>query len=85
MGDMSSEAGILYDSVNADCFQLNDQCEEAFQSLKWKLIYSPLRAHPDLSKRFILSTDASGYGVRGVLVQQENWLDRHIGYFNKVV
>ena len=72
MGDISSEAGILYDSGNADSFQLNDKCEEGCQSLKWKVIYSPLRAHPDLSKRFILSTDASGYGVGGVLLQQEN-------------
>ena len=36
-----------------------DECEKAFQSLKEKLINSPVLAFPDLSREFILDTDAS--------------------------
>ena len=61
------------------------QCEEAFQSLIWKVINFPLRAHPDFTKPFVLSIDASGYGIGGVLLQEENSIERTIGYFSKVL
>ena len=63
IGHMSSEAGGLYEAAKAERFQWDEQCEEAFRALNWRLINSPLRAHPDFTKHFILSTDASGYGV----------------------
>ena len=85
IGHMSSEAGVLYEVAKAERFQWDEQCEEAFQALKWRLINSPLRAHPDFNKPFVLSTDASGYGVGGVLIQEQNGIERPVGYFSRVL
>ena len=51
--------------------------------MTWKLINSPLRVQPDFSKPF--STDAIGYGIGGVLLQEEDGIDRPIWYFSKVL
>ena len=52
IGHMSSEAGVLYQAAKAETFQWDEQCEEAFQALKWRLLNSPLRAHSDFTKPF---------------------------------
>ena len=82
---MSEEARILHEAASAECFEWTEQCEEAFQSHKWKLINSPLRAHEGFTKPFLLSTDASGYGIGGMLLQEENGIARPIAYFRKVL
>lgn len=38
------------------------ECEEAFQSLKEKLISAPVLGYSDYSQPFLLQTDASGMG-----------------------
>lgn len=46
-----------------------------FDHLKSLLVDAPLLVYPDFTKNFVLETDASGSGLRVVLVQkQENGL-----------
>ncbi len=44
-------------------------CQEAFQSLKQTLLDTMVLAHPDFNKPFILSVDASTYGLGACLSQ----------------
>ena len=45
--------------------------EQAFQTLKGKLILPPVLKHPDFNQRFILTMDASGKGLGALLSQEE--------------
>lgn len=47
-----------------------DDEELAFQALKYCLLAPPILAHPDFSRPFLVSTDASNYGVGAVLKQR---------------
>ena len=49
----------------------DDTCEKSFCSLKEKLTSQPTLAFPDLSKPFIVETDASCNGLCAVLSQQQ--------------
>lgn len=51
--------------------------------LKDKLISSPILGFPQSDGYFILDTDASNYGVGGVLSQLQEGTERVIGYFSK--
>ena len=46
--------------------------QHAFDELRKCLTTSPILAYPDYSKRFILDTDASNYGIGAVLSQISN-------------
>jgi len=50
----------------------NAECEEAFQKLKDLLTAEPILHLPDLSKPFILRTDASIQGLGAVLLQSDD-------------
>ena len=69
VGHMSQEARVLDEAASAERLEWTEQCEEVFQSLKWKPLNSPLRALPELSKDWVLSRDDTGYGIGGVLLQ----------------
>ncbi|KAL0202364.1 hypothetical protein M9458_000382, partial [Cirrhinus mrigala] len=58
-------------------------CEEAFQSLKEKLISAPVLGYPDYSLPFLLQTDASGMGLGAVLVQVQDGVERVIAYASR--
>jgi hypothetical protein len=45
------------------------QCEEAFPTLKKLLTTTPVLAQPDIEKPFDVYCDASGMGIRGILMQ----------------
>jgi hypothetical protein len=45
-------------------------CDEAFKHLKKLLTTSPVLAQPDTTKPFDVYYDASGTGLRGVLMQE---------------
>lgn len=62
---------------------LNDECEEAFISLKKALKSESVLTFPDCSKHFFLDTNASGVGVGAVLEQEVDGNRRQIGYFSK--
>jgi hypothetical protein len=50
-------------------FKWSMQCEEVFLTLKQLLTTAPVLAQPDIEKSFDVYCDASGTGIRGVLMQ----------------
>ena len=50
-------------------FTWTQDCQEAFDILRLKLVTAPMLAYPDYTKPFILDTDASDVGMGGVLSQ----------------
>jgi hypothetical protein len=62
-------------------FLWHDEHDLAFKTLQSALVTAPILALPDFSKPFCLETDASEYGVRVVLMQ-----DNHpIAFVSKVL
>jgi transposase InsO family protein len=51
----------------------NDRREEAFQTLKERLCSQPVCCLPDLSKTFVLRTDASDFGLGAILLQDQGF------------
>ena len=54
--------------------------ENAFQTLKSHLTSPPILSHPNFDRPFILTTDASGFAIGGVLSQEIDELDRPIAF-----
>lgn len=61
-------------------FEWTSEQEESFQILKQELCEEPVLQYPDFSKPFILTTDASGIAIGGILSQVEINRDRPIAY-----
>ena len=68
-------------------FVWDDKCELAFKELKDKLSHDPIvLAYPNKEGTFVLDTDASLYGVGGVLSQiQEDGQEKVISYASKTL
>ena len=47
---------------------LTDECDNSFNRLKGVMTEAPVLAYPDMTKKFILDTDASGVGIRAFFV-----------------
>ena len=54
----------------------NEDCEEAFQTLKGKLLTEPVVAYPDFDLSFELYKDASNIGLGAVLAQVQGGKER---------
>ena len=52
-------------------YEWSDEQEEAFKTLKEKLITAPVLAYPDFSKDFFLFTDSSGTALGAILSQKD--------------
>ncbi|GBG86399.1 hypothetical protein CBR_g41395 [Chara braunii] len=52
-------------------WEWTDKCEAAFRHLKYALTHYEVLKLPDPDKPFIVTTDASPYGIGAVLAQQE--------------
>ena len=50
----------------------NSVCTEAFNSLKHALISAPVLRSPDFTRQFTVYTDASEYGIGGILAQHDD-------------
>ena len=59
--------------------------EESFETLKQLLCEEPVLQYPDFSKPFILTTDASGTAIGGILSQGEINQDRPIAYASRTL
>jgi len=53
-------------------FLWTDKENESFEELKRRLITAPILRMPDFSKQFIIRTDASFFGLGGVLLQNDD-------------
>lgn len=58
-------------------------CEKSFKLLKEKLISAPILQYPDLSKPFIVTTDASAFALGAVLSQGEVGTDLPVCYASR--
>ena len=57
-------AQLLYNlTKHGTHFDWMADCEQAFDSLKSKLLMAPILAYPDFTKDFVLETDASKQGL----------------------
>ena len=69
-------AGPLHRLLEAgQAFEWSDECQEAFEALKTKLIGQEVMAYPDNDGLFILDTDASDSGV-GATLSQMQWCEQ---------
>jgi len=66
-------------------FQWTESQESAFNTLRQSLCKEPILQYPDFSKPFILTTDASGYAIGGVLSQGAIGKDLPIAYVSRVL
>ena len=64
-------------------FQWGQDEITAFEKLRKLLTTAPILAYPDFSHKFILFTDASDFGIGGVLSQQIEKKERPIAYYNR--
>ena len=85
--DFASVAKPLHQLVEKNReFRWTQQCQEAFEQLRQKLVSAPVLSFPDFSKPFVLDTDASDTGIGAVLSQtQDNGTERVIAYASRVL
>ena len=66
----SSLAWPFTQQLKKYAFHWNEEANLAFQKLKRVMTSLPVLALPDFSQEFVIETDASGLGLRAVLMQQ---------------
>ncbi|GBG70149.1 hypothetical protein CBR_g6280 [Chara braunii] len=77
-------AAPLTDLTRLDTpWEWTDKCEAAFRHLKHALTHYEVLKLPDPDKPFIVTTDASQYGIGAVLAQQEGPKLRPVEYMSK--
>uniref|UniRef100_K7F0Q0 ribonuclease H n=1 Tax=Pelodiscus sinensis TaxID=13735 RepID=K7F0Q0_PELSI len=63
--------------------QWTPECEEAFHTLKQRLVKEPVLFPPDFAKDFILQTDASERGLGAVLAQEVDGEEHPVLYMSR--
>ena len=71
VANYGSIAWPLTELLKKDNFKWGPRANAAFQALKTSMSHSPILALLDLSRPFIVETDASGIGIGAVLLQDE--------------
>ena len=66
-------------------FTWNDQCQQAFEALKQKLVTAPVLAYPQTEGLMVLDTDASAVSISGCVSQIQNGEERVIAYGSKAL
>ena len=84
--DFSKIAKPLSNLLNKDVvFVFNEECLEAFNTLKAKLVSAPMITAPDWGQEFELMCDASDYAVGAVLGLRKGRMFHTIYYASKVL
>ena len=82
--DYSTVAQPLVRLLGKDCkFKWTDACQDAFKALRALLIKAPVLAFPKEDLPYIVDTDASDYGIGGVLSQCIEGTEHVIAYYSK--
>ncbi|GBG41536.1 hypothetical protein CBR_g74513, partial [Chara braunii] len=80
----STIASPLTDLTRLDTpWEWIEECEASFKKLKYALTHYEVLKLPDPDKPFVVTTDASQYGIGAVLAQQEGPKLRPIEYMSK--
>ncbi|GBG83879.1 hypothetical protein CBR_g37748 [Chara braunii] len=80
----STIASPLTDLTRLDTpWEWTEECEASFKKLKYALTHYEVLKLPDPDKSFVVTTDASQYGIGAVLAQQEGPKLRPIEYMSK--
>lgn len=66
-------------------FTITPEIEASFMRCKQILMRDPILIHPDFSKEFILTTDASDYAIGAVLSQGPVGKDRPVAYASRTL
>jgi len=66
-------------------FVWQESQETAFATLRNQLCTEPLLQHPDFTRPFVLTTDASGYAIGGILSQGDVGKDKPIAYASRLL
>ena len=64
-------------------FQWTPECDQAFETLKDSLTTAHILGFPMDEGNYTLDTDASDFGMAGVLSQSQDGVERVISYFSK--
>ena len=82
--DYSTVAQALVHLLGKDCtFQWKVACQDEFEALRALLITAPVLAFPKEDLPYIVDTDASDYGIGGVLSQNIEGTEHVIAYYSK--
>ena len=82
--DYSTVAQPLVRLLGKDCkFKWTETCQDAFMALRALLIKAPVLAFPKEDLPYIVDTDASDYGIGGVLSQCIEGTEHVIAYYSK--
>jgi hypothetical protein len=77
-------AGPLFELTKKDvAFVWNQDCQQAFDSLKRALVNASILVHPDFKRPFCLDVDWSTKGVGAILSQKEGRFEKVVAYASK--
>jgi len=84
--NFSHIAAPLHKPLKKDTiYEWTGEHEQAFHTLKGKLITPPVLKYPDFNQSFILTTDASGEGLGAVLSQGEVGKDLPVAFTSRTL
>lgn len=66
-------------------FKWMSECQQAFDTLRIKLIKAPIMSSPTDNDSFVLDVDASDFGIGGVLSQVQGGIEKVISYASRTL